>query len=128
MDRRKFLRNGSLAGFGLSSLTIPAFGGPNTSAKPAPADPATASAPQQTGNDPASADFPLLEATIDQLQQMMQSGQQSSESITKLYLKRIGAIDKKGPALNAVIELNPDAPSIAAAMDAERKAGKIRGP
>ena len=58
----------------------------------------------------------------------MASGEYSSVSITKLYLKRIEAIDKKGPALNAVIEINPDALTIAAAMDAERKAGKVRGP
>ena len=73
-------------------------------------------------------DFPLLEVTIDELQQKMNSGEYSSVAITKLYLKRIAEIDKKGPALNAVIELNPDALAIAAAMDAERKAGKVRGP
>jgi len=113
MDRRKFLRNGSLAGLSLSSLSS------LDGAKNRPAEqPAT----------PDAAEFPLLEATIDQLQQMMQNGQHTSQSITKQYLKRIGAIDKKGPALNAVIELNPDALSIAGAMDAERKAGKIRGP
>ncbi|MBS1564421.1 MAG: amidase, partial [Bacteroidetes bacterium] len=49
-------------------------------------------------------------------------------SITELYLKRIEAIDKQGPALNSVIELNPDALSIADAMDKERKEGKLRGP
>jgi amidase len=75
-----------------------------------------------------AAEFPLLEATIDQLQQLMQNGEHTSQSITRLYLRRIEAIDKKGPALNAVIELNPDALAIAEAMDAERKAGKIRGP
>ena len=114
MDRRKFLRNGSLASFSLSSLSIPALGRTNAST-------IAAATPQ-------SSEFPLLEATIDQLQQMMQSGQHDSQSITKLYLRRIEAVDKKGPALNAVIELNPDALSIAAAMDAERKAGKVRGP
>ena len=58
----------------------------------------------------------------------MASAEYSSVSITKLYLKRIDAIDKKGPALNAVIEINPDALTIAAVMDAERKTGKVRGP
>jgi len=77
-----------------------------------------------------AADFPLQEATIDELQQKMAAGEYSSVSITKMYLRRIEAIDKdkKGPALNAVIELNPDALTIAAALDAERKAGKVRGP
>src|SRR5213592_4405828 len=45
-----------------------------------------------------------------------------------MYLKRIDDIDKKGPAINAVIELNPDALTIADNMDKERKAGKVRGP
>jgi amidase len=58
----------------------------------------------------------------------MSSGELSSGSLTQLYLKRIAAIDKKGPALNAVIELNPDALQIAEGLDAERKAGKVRGP
>jgi amidase len=112
MDRRKFLRNGSLAGLGLPSLGIE-----------------TAQAARE-GAEAAADDgeFPLQEATIDALQQKMQSGEYTSQSITRLYLKRIAAIDKKGPALNAVIELNPDALAIAAKMDAERKAGNIRGP
>ncbi len=75
-----------------------------------------------------AAEFPFMEATIDELQQKMQSGEYTSQAITKLYLRRIAEIDKKGPALNAVIELNPDALAIAASMDAERKAGKVRGP
>ena len=51
----------------------------------------------------------------------------ASRSITDLYLKRIEDIDKKGPAINAVIEINPEAQAIADKMDAERKAGKVRG-
>ncbi|MDP1614286.1 MAG: amidase, partial [Methylococcales bacterium] len=58
----------------------------------------------------------------------MQSGKLSAKSLTKMYLKRIEEIDKKGPRLNSVIELNPDALLIATSMDAERKDGKIRGP
>ena len=111
MDRRKFLRNGSLAGLAFGSLPMTAH-----------------AQTDQAPGDSAAKDFPLLEATIDELQQKMQSGEHTSQSITRLYLKRIADIDKKGPALNAVIELNPDALTIAAAMDAERKAGKLRGP
>jgi amidase len=114
MDRRKFLRNGSLAGLGLSSLTI---------------ETAVAGGKEEASRKKAGdAEFPLLEATIDVLQQKMQSGEYTSQQITRLYLKRIGEIDKKGPALNAVLELNPDALAIAERMDAERKAGKVRGP
>ena len=56
----------------------------------------------------------------------MASGELSSRSITEMYLQRIDTIDKKGVALNSVIELNPDALSIADAMDKERKEGKVR--
>lgn len=72
--------------------------------------------------------FELSEATIDDLQNRMSTGKLSSEAITKLYLKNIGAIDKKGPAVNAIIEINPDAVTIAREMDQERKEGKLRGP
>ncbi|GGI28509.1 amidase [Pedobacter mendelii] len=71
-------------------------------------------------------DFDLNEVTITELQKLMQSGKASSKSITKLYLKRIEKIDKSGPKLNAVIEINPDALKIAAILDEERKAGKMR--
>lgn len=73
-------------------------------------------------------DFELNELTVGDLQKKMQSGQSTSEALTKLYLDRIQAIDKKGLGLNSVIEVNPDALKIASAMDQERKAGKIRGP
>ena len=73
-------------------------------------------------------DFELNEITIQSMQEKFASGKYSSEQVTNLYLKRIEAIDKNGPSLHAVIEINPDAISISQAMDAERKAGKIRGP
>ncbi|HEY4133555.1 MAG TPA: amidase family protein, partial [Gemmatimonadaceae bacterium] len=72
--------------------------------------------------------FELEEATIDDLQSRMRSGRNTSASLVQLYLQRIDAIDQRGPAINCIIELNPDAASIAAQMDAERKAGKLRGP
>ena len=67
----------------------------------------------------------LEEATVTSLQQAMASGVATSRSITQGYLSRIADIDKK---LNSIIELNPDALAIADRMDAERKAGKVRGP
>ena len=72
--------------------------------------------------------FILDEATIDVLQQKMKDSELTSRGITGLYLERIKKIDKAGPKLNAIIELNPDALDIAGKMDAERKAGKVRGP
>src|SRR5438105_4826428 len=70
-----------------------------------------------SGDVPA---FELDETTISDLQDGMKSGKLTSRSITEKYLARIEQIDKQGPAINAIIELNPDALSIADVMDAER--------
>lgn len=70
----------------------------------------------------------LEEATITELQTVMKSGRATARSLVKEYLARIAELDKRGPALNSVIELNPDAPAIARALDAERKAKGPRGP
>ena len=56
------------------------------------------------------------------------SGALTSRTLTQAYLDRIAAIDDAGPTLNAVIETNPNALQDAEALDAERKAGKLRGP
>jgi len=72
--------------------------------------------------------FALDELTIEELQGRMQSGQDTAQSLARLYLGRIDAIDQRGPAINSVIELNPDAFAIARLRDEERKAGKTRGP
>jgi amidase len=72
--------------------------------------------------------FALDEATIDDLQSRMKSGAETSAALVRQYLARIDAIDQRGPAINCIIEINPDAASIAAQMDAERKSGKVRGP
>jgi amidase len=76
----------------------------------------------------AAAPFPLEEATVAQLQQWMQSGRYTSVQLTRMYLARIQALDGAGPKVNSIIEINPDAPSIAADMDRERKEGHVRGP
>ncbi len=72
--------------------------------------------------------FELEEATVGDLQSRMKEGRLTARAITQQYLDRIAAIDKRGPALNTVIELNPDALAIAAALDAERKSKGPRGP
>ncbi|AOS44784.1 Glutamyl-tRNA(Gln) amidotransferase subunit A [Lacunisphaera limnophila] len=74
------------------------------------------------------ADFPHAEATIGGLQAQMASGQLTSVSLTTAYLERIAAVDRAGPTLHAIIELNPEALAIAQQLDAERQAGKVRGP
>src|SRR4051812_46134612 len=70
-------------------------------------------------------DITLEEATVEGLQGAMGSGQATARTIAQGYLARIAEIDKK---LNSVIELNPDALTIAEEMDRERKAGRTRGP
>ncbi len=70
----------------------------------------------------------LPEWTIAELQEKMDSGELSTRQIAELYLQRIEAVDKGGPFINSIIELNPDVLEIADALDAERKAGKLRGP
>jgi amidase len=71
--------------------------------------------------------FPLEEATAAQLQDWMASGRYTARQLAELYLRRIEEIDRNGPALHAVIEVNPDALAIADALDAERKAKGPRG-
>jgi len=112
MDRRKFLRNGSLA-VGSWELAVGSL--------------ATKINPHALATHKGSS-LDLEEITVDELQKKMQSGEHTSVSITNAYLKRIEQIDRNGPALNAVIELNPDALQMAAVLDQERKQGKIRGP
>ncbi|MFN9783004.1 MAG: amidase family protein, partial [Sphingobacteriales bacterium] len=101
MDRRNFLRNTSAAAAS-ALISADAFA--------------------------EAKDFELNEVTVDVLQEQMRTGKMTSKQLTQKYLDRIKAVDKSGPMLNAVIEVNPDALVIAAQMDAERKAGKLRGP
>lgn len=77
---------------------------------------------------PPPTPFELDELTIVELQQGMQSGKYSSRELVEKYSDRIADIDKKGPALASVIEMNPDAEQIAAALDRERKEKGPRGP
>jgi amidase len=70
----------------------------------------------------------LATATIPELQAAMKKGTLTSEKITETYLARIAAYDKQGPTLNTVITPNTKALEQARALDAERKAGKVRGP
>ena len=72
--------------------------------------------------------FDLDEITMSELQNGMKSGRFTAHSLAEKYLQRIDEIDKRGPGINAVIELNPDALSIADALDRERKAKGPRGP
>jgi amidase len=77
---------------------------------------------------PQDIPFAYAEADITQLQAAMAAGELDSVTLTRAYLQRIARLDRAGPRLNAVLELNPDALKEAAALDAERRRGQLRGP
>ena len=72
--------------------------------------------------------FRLMEATISETQAALKSGTITSEQLVNMYLARIEAFDKQGPAINAVIRLNPNAVFEAQVLDAERRSSGPRGP
>lgn len=109
MKRREFLQSAALAS--VVALTRPATAS-SLNMKPEAALPV----------------FELEEMTITQLQQAMTSGRFSSSSLVSKYLSHISDIDRDGPKLNSVIEINPEAAAIAERLDDERKAGRVRGP
>ena len=116
LDRRTFFGASIAAGVTL-------LGAPSVAAAMEPGEPrdrANHSAAQQPDE--------LLSKSVVELGAMMQRGALTSHDLTQRYLARIAQMDKAGVALNAVIELNPDALSIAGQRDAERKAGNVRGP
>jgi amidase len=88
----------------------------------------------ETANTPAAPSFRdpgpsfILEATIAELQHMMSTGGLTSRELVDIYHMRIDLIDRHGPGLNSIIELNPDARRIAEALDGERAHGHVRGP
>ena len=115
MDRRGFVKAAGLASVGAAVVSTTGC---------AAGDPAPASI-----DTPSSAPaFAFDEATVAGLQEQMASGALTSRALTQAYLNRIASIDAAGPTLRAVLEVNPEALTIADACDAERKAGKVRGP
>jgi amidase len=72
--------------------------------------------------------YDVEEKSIAELQADLTSGAVTSEQLVEAYLARIEAVDRNGPALNSIIALNPDALEQARALDAERAAGRVRGP
>jgi amidase len=90
-----------------------------------PADTATPATGSQPAGVPA---LDVAELSATDAAAKMAAGELTSHQLTQAYLDRIAKLDKAGPALNSVIELNPKALEDADALDAERKAGKLRGP
>src|SRR5882672_6422509 len=112
MKRRQFLETGALACALAISKPVSLLAANSSSKRPA--------IPLK--------DFELEEVTFAELQEGMKSGRFTARSLVKKYLDRIDDIDKHGPTLNSVIEINPDAASIAEALDRERKEKGARGP
>ena len=72
--------------------------------------------------------FELDELTLNDLREGMKSGRFTARSIAEMYLGRIDEVDRRGPAVNSIIEINPDALTIADALDRERREKGPRGP
>ena len=70
----------------------------------------------------------MKELSIIEIGSKMDSGELTSQILTNKYLERIEAIDRSGPTINSIIEINPDALSIASKRDQERETGNLRGP
>ncbi len=114
MNRRNFLQ---LAALGSAQALVPS------------------TARAEASNHPLAAASPLRlrpfeyeEASITELQAALKAGKETAVSLTKKYLRRIDELDQRGPKVNAVLELNPDAVPIARELDRERKAKGPRGP
>ncbi len=113
MDRRGFLQSSIMAS--AAPVAFPAL--------TEPVEAADSTAPAANIKP-----FELEETAISELQLGMQGGKYSARSIAEKYLERIEEVDRRGPAINSVIEVNPDALAIAEALDKERKAKGPRGP
>ncbi|HXP61464.1 MAG TPA: amidase family protein, partial [Dongiaceae bacterium] len=110
MNRRDFLKTGVAGAAAL--WAIPATTAPAPRPRPFP----------------HIASFAWAEATISQLRSAISAGRLTAASLARQYLRRIRDLDRNGPKLNAVIELNPEAIAIAEALDRERRARGPRGP
>ena len=109
LGRRQFLKTGAAAAAGamVSAAWLPAQ--TNTAAS-------------------GTAGFELSEITLDAMQRALAGGKFTARRLVEQYLARIDAVDKAGPAVNSVIELNPEALAIAGQLDQEPRAQRIRGP
>lgn len=129
MNRRKFLRSGSLAAAaavtvaGTAASVMTGCSSGSNQSEERKRDSAEIAA-AEIGRD----EFELSEITIAELQQGLQSGKYSSVKLAELYLTRISEIDQGRHDLKSVIEVNPEALLLADQMDKERKQGKLRGP
>ena len=115
MKRRHFISLSALSAAFVSGLGLQACQNQPTSTT-------------KTPNQEDFNNFPHNEKDISELQELMQNGKLTSEELVIAYLDRIEKIDRKGPAINSVIDTNKDALAIARTLDEERKSGIVRGP
>src|SRR5687767_3927084 len=108
IDRRRFL---ALTGTAAAAALVPASEGQA----------------QEPPRIPGAA-MDLEEMTISEMAEGMRAGRLTARGITETYLRRINAIDRNGPAINSIIELNPEALAIADSLDRERRERGPRGP
>src|SRR5690606_22715115 len=116
MDRRSFIRYGAsgalTASISANALQrVASAGGARIGPAPRPR--------------PA---FELEEMTISELMEHMGSGRYTARRLAELYLERIESLDRQGPALHHMLEINSDALATADRLDEERRAGRVRGP
>jgi amidase len=123
LNRRALFQAGAAIAVGAA---LPACG---RREEPKLAPPRTGSAaPPPTAAPPAVAGADVVEQSFAELQARMAAGTDTARSLVGKYKDRIAALDPQGPTLRAVLEVNPEAEAIADQLDAERKAGKLRGP
>jgi amidase len=115
LSRREFVQYAAVTGLAASPLSAGSL-----------AEPSRGAQPSMSHTPPPP--FELEEITIQQLQDGLKSGKYTSRRLCTAYLARIQQIDGAGPTLKSVIETNPDALALADAADADRKAGRVRGP
>src|SRR5437762_5082288 len=111
IDRREFLRLGATATAATAAAGI--------------APPLLRAVPEMRPEVPG---MEIEEATIAELQAAMAAGRLSAVRLTRTYEHRIEALDRNGPSLNSILQVNPDAGSIAGGLGGERRAGQVRGP
>jgi amidase len=110
MSRRELIQAGVAGGIAALASTAQGAQGPSA------------------GTDAGVPAFDLEEATLADLQESLRSGRHTARSLTEAYLARIDALERGGPMLASVIEVNPDALAIAETLDAERREKGTRGP
>ena len=120
LSRRDILRYGAVGG--ALAVTSPVACGPAVS------DDDATDAPRAVAPASAVAPFELDELSITELGEAMAAGRMTARDVTEAYLARIEALDRRGPTLRSVIEVNPEALDVAQALDRERGSAASRGP